>query len=276
MDYTKLLIYFIIGFIINFFLKKSIEGFSFDILSADSYPNLLYNYSSTEKDNLETTYNINSKKILIKILELNISSFDEEKNQDLKNEYFKANISPEMVNDNHVTVKNAEYRVIADTYKFTGAFILSDIEFLSPKLFKYNNDEFLSSIRIPGSKFEDYELRDNYLYSSDQWWTQIFVDKAINIGNEYRLWSEDDEDRIRNHVSQKIITSVFDVENPQHDGRGYIYNFKSPKNIYRYIDYDDPNDNFTIQIIEYLDEDSNIIKNNKEKIKKYIYSQFLQ
>ena len=25
----------------------------------------------------------------------------------------------------------------------------------------------------------------------------------------------------------------------------------------------------------YLDEDSNIIKNNKEKIKKYIYSQFL-
>ena len=52
MNYTKLLIYFILGFIVNIFLKrKNIEGFSFDILSASSYPDLI------DREDLETTYN---------------------------------------------------------------------------------------------------------------------------------------------------------------------------------------------------------------------------
>ena len=42
MNYTKLLIYFILGFIVNiFFKRKNIEGFNFDIISASSYPDLI-------------------------------------------------------------------------------------------------------------------------------------------------------------------------------------------------------------------------------------------
>ena len=280
MNYYKLLVYFILGFIINIFLKsKNIEGFNFDILSAPSYPDLFH--TENLEENLETTYNINSKKILIKILESNISTFSAEQNQDLKNAYFKATIVPQMP-------EIGGHGVLVDVYSFKGIFRLSDIVFLSPELYNYNSNSFLSSILIPGLNFKDYQsvpsgqTRTNR--QPHRWWSESIIAREIQYRREVN----------NNHPLTTIVTGSIRgryknshqgyivVKNPKNSmmgidehAHGYIWVPRNiSNNIYKYIDSGDPNDNFTIQIISYLDEDSDIIKNDKEIIKKYIYSQF--
>lgn len=261
MNYTKLLIYFILGFIVNiFFKRKNIEGFNFDIISASSYPDLI------DIEDLETTYNINSKKILIKILESNIKTFSAEQNQDLKNTYFKATITPQM------PVQGGHGKYI-NVYSFKGQFRLSDIEFLLPQLFRYNNNPFLSSILIPASNFEDYS--DTEL-QPEQWWSENVINNEITIRRSKGTVTQQKLGRIRSrqkNTNQGYIEIKY-PKNTSSSRAGYRWEGRTTKNIYQYTDYNDPNDNFTIQIISYLDADSNIIKNNKEKIKKYIYSQF--
>jgi len=228
MNYTKILIFFIIGiFIYNLFCKKDIiEGM--EILPL-LIPSEFHSVYILPGENYQ-------KSILVKILESNIVHYSPDSPSNFKGPNFDAS------RDLNIKLKDALF--IADIQPETmfNHYILSNIRFKSPELEIYN-DTLFDTIMLPISNISD-PLNP----------ASIII---YTLGNKDILFDIN---------SLSLDTNTYIVSPGSNEGSGVFKFYNNDNNISYSI---------TLKIINYLDEDTDMIVNNKEKIKKYIYSQFI-
>tara|TARA_Y100000389_G_scaffold88374_2_gene84813 strand:+ start:2660 stop:3451 length:792 start_codon:yes stop_codon:yes gene_type:complete len=202
---------------------------------------------------------INPKKIMIKINDSKLSFLTYVENNSLKNKRFIANIiSPSLQGGvmNHIT---------------------GDINGMC------NNDNNYLPCTYDIGTIDNVEIETSVLPKLQDFFTD--GTEILGIPNIRRAAPLQgvigDEMRTGGFIPSKSYNKMYPITFSSFTDQyelSHTYTYKKDKNlnILNIINENDDNDYIQLEILDYLDGSGNPIKNNKERIKKYIYSQFLQ
>lgn len=199
-----------------------------------------------------TSKNLTSKKILININESKLSFLTDVQNLNLKDKKVIATIlyDGDLINDDFT-----ENNFCMGTFPIDP----NSQEYQSSGFSMYNNNAINSGL-------DDFIFLCKY---------NIQNIENININLEIFPRIQEFLTNQNSFIPSKTFNKNQQIFSSFNDNNYYYHRTKN-LNILNIINENDDNDYIQLEILDYLDGSGNPIKNNKERIKKYIYSQFLQ